>query len=217
MIRISWGYIYNHILPDINLSHNFLFRQEPISQHHVDGKLCDMVGGEPGDTAGQRGDTRPVTRSTNERPCVPALVTRSINQKTRVPALLTLATNQSKEGQKGTKETNPTNMFYCLLVWRVRTIWTYYAFLAFISYINKRFQKTLLPSYNYFKTRGLDSLNPLNENIRKTERPSQCNSFHLYFHFHSISLISLQMSSPLSLSSSSPFLSVPPPTGCVSG
>ena len=119
MIRISWGYIYNHILPDINLSHNFLFRQEPISQHHVDGKLCDMVGGEPGDTAGQRGDTRPVTESTNERPCVPALVTRSTNQKTRVPALLTLATNQSKEGQKGTKETNPTNMFYCLLVWCV--------------------------------------------------------------------------------------------------
>ena len=87
-----------------------------------------MVGGEPGDTAGQRGDTRPVTRSTNHRPRVPALVTRSTNQRTRVPAPLTLATNQSKEGQKGTKETYPTNMFYCLLVWRVRAIWTDYAF-----------------------------------------------------------------------------------------
>ena len=78
-----------------------------------------MVGGVPGDTAGQRGDTRPVTRSTNERPCVPALVTRSTNQKTRVPALLTLATNQGKEGQKGTMEKNSTNMFYCPLVWCV--------------------------------------------------------------------------------------------------
>ena len=87
-----------------------------------------MVGGEPGDTVGQRGDTRPVTRSTNHRPCVPALVTRSTNQKTRVPALLTLATNQGKEGQKVTKETKSTNMFYCLLVWRVRTIRTDFAF-----------------------------------------------------------------------------------------
>ena len=114
--------MYHNHVPDKNHTHNFLFRQELVSHHHVDGKLCDMVGGEPGDTAGQRGDTRPVTESTNERPCVPALVTQSTNQKTRVPALLTLATNQSKEGQKGTKETNPTNMFYCLLVWRVRTI-----------------------------------------------------------------------------------------------
>ena len=113
-----------------------------------------MVGGVPGDTAGQRRDTRPVTRSTNHGPCVPALVTRSTNQKTRVPAPLTLATNQSKEGQKGTKETYPTNMFYCILVWNVRTIWTYYAFFGIYIIITKRFQKTLLPSYNCFKTRG---------------------------------------------------------------